>query len=297
MTSISFYMSYNILSCQCILIYDKTAIVKQCSKWHFCLLSQMKNLMQMKFIKKYVKRWRSRFILNKEAVLLLCLFSLFLMSSIMFGGYAEDNLNFVSSALLVPIKLSYYKVYTHFFFILSGFLSAWLAGWKYRLVDIVFIGMIITGVACLVGALSGILASASIGCGTVCTTVLINIFWILLNTGLAPVIANIFQLVIEQIPGASSSQLSSSVSWFIFSQNLGNWLSEIFIGVFHHCLGPDTKSYYLQHLPYFIFVCGAIFAAVLSTYSLLKYKLIDNSPTSNTVSHIYQVVKYAIKHK
>ena len=252
----------------------------------------MKNIMQVKFVKKYIKRWRSRFILNKQAVLLLFLFSLFLMTSSVLGGYAEDNLKFVSSVLLIPFKLSY-QVYTNLFFILSGFLSAWLVGWKYRLVDIVFIGMIITGVACLVGVIPGMLVSASTDCGRVCTTVLTNIFLIFLNTGLAPVNANMFQLVVEQIPGASSSQLSSSVSWFIFSQSLGYWLSQIFIGVFQHCIGPDTRSY----LPYFIFVSGAILAAALSTYALLKHEFIDNSPTSNTVSHIYQVVKYAIKHR
>ena len=255
----------------------------------------MKSIIQVKLVEKCIKTWRSRFILNKQAVLLLFLFSLFSMSFSAFG-YAKDTLKFASSTLLIQLNISYYKVYSHLFFILSGLLSAWLAGWKYRLVDIVFIGMIITGVACLVGAISGILTSASTGCGTVCTTVLINIFWILLNTGLAPVIANIFQLVVEQIPGASSSQLSSLVSWFVFSKHLGYWLSEILIGVFHHCIGRDGKSY-LEYSPYFIFVSGAIYATVLSMYSLLKYKLVDYLPTSNTVSHIYQVVKYAIKHR
>ena len=247
----------------------------------------MMNIMQVKFVKKYIKRWRSRFILNKQAVLLLFLFSLFLMSSRVLGTYTEDNLQ--------SFKLSYIR-YTNLFFVLSGFLSAWLVGWKYRLVDIVFIGMIITGVACLVGVIPGMLVSASIDCGRVCTTVLTNVFWIFLNTGLAPVIANMFQLVIEQIPGASSSQLSSLVSWFIFSKNLGYWLSNIIIGILQHCVGPDARSY-LKYLPYFILVSGAILSAVMSIYALLKHKLIDNSPTSNTVSHIYQVVKYAIKHK
>ena len=255
----------------------------------------MKSIIQVKLVEKCIKTWRSRFILNKQAVLLLFLFSLFSMS-LECLLHIQKLRKFAPSILLIQLNISYYKVYSHLFFILSGLLSAWLAGWKYRLVDIVFIGMIITGVACLVGAISGILASASIGCGTVCTTVLINIFWILLNTGLAPVIANIFQLVVEQIPGASSSQLSSLVSWFVFSKHLGYWLSEILIGVFHRCIGRDGKSY-LQYSPYFIFVSGAIYATVLSMYSLLKYKLVDYLPTSNTVSHIYQVVKYAIKHR
>ena len=155
--------------------------------------------------------------------------------------------------------------------------------------------MIITGVACLVGVIPGIV-SATAGCGRVCTTVLINIFWILLNTGLAPVNANIFQLVVEQIPEASSSQLSSLVSWFFLSLYLGYWLSAIFINVFQHCIGPDAKNI-LKYSPYFIIINGAILATVLSTYSLVKYRLVDNSPTSNIVSHIYQVVKYAIKHR
>ena len=272
------------------------ALLEQNTSYIYILMSQMKNINQVKYFKIYLKIWRSRFNFNKQAVLLLLSFSLYSMSSNIFERYTEDNLSFVSSILIIQLNISYYKVYTFLFFILSGFLSAWLTGWRCRLVDIVFIGMIITGVACLVGAILSILASTTTDCGRVCTIVLTNLFWILLNTGLAPVNANIFQLVIEQIPEASSSQLSSSVSWFIFFQTLGYWLSAVIICIFQHCIGLDAKSV-LQYSPCFIFINGAIFATVLSTYSLLKHKLVDNSPTSNTVSHIYQVVKYAIKHR
>ena len=91
----------------------------------------MKKFMQMKF-EIYIKRWRSRLVLNKQAVLLLFLFSLFSMSYNILEGYAEDNQKFVSSVLLIQLNLSYFKVYTYFF---SYYQDFYQLGWSDGSID------------------------------------------------------------------------------------------------------------------------------------------------------------------
>ena len=179
---------------------------------------------------------------------------------------------------------------------MSGLLSAWLVGWKYRLVDIAFTGMIITGVAFLVGAIPNIIPAGPTNCNRIETTIIKAIYYTVMNLGTALVVTNIFQLAIEQIPDASSSQLSSLTSWFLFSCVCG-FQSPIVIIVIFQCYITSHSESTLKYLSYFTLVHGIIIAFVLSSFALMKHKLVDNSPTSNTVSHIYQVVKYAIKHR
>ena len=107
---------------------------------------------------------------------------------------------------------------------------------------------------------------------------------------------NIFQLAVEQIPDASSSQLSSLTSWYIFSSMCGEW-SCVVINAILQCFFTSHPERAQKYLPYYTLVNGVIIAFVLSSFALMKHNLVDNSPTSNTVSHIYQVVKYAIKHR
>ena len=121
-------------------------------------------------------------------------------------------------------------------------------------------------------------------------------YYILASFGMALVFINFFQLATEQIPDASSSRLSYLTSWYIFSCICGDWSYTVINGILQCYLTSISESAH-KYLPYFFLVHGIIVSFVLGTFALIKHKLIDNSPTSNTVSHIYQVVKYAIKHK
>ena len=183
-----------------------------------------------------------------------------------------------------------------FIFLLSGLFSAWLVGWKYRLVDIVFNGMIITGIAFLVGAVPNMFSSGRNKCNRQETVIIMIIFYVIVNLGTTPVCTNFFHLAIEQLPDASSSQLSSLTSWYIFSGMCGYWCYVVGHCILRYYLSLNSESA-LKYLSYFTLVHGIIIAFVLSSFALIKHKLVDNSPTSNTVSHIYQVVKYAIKHR
>ena len=267
------------------LSFVKFSIVKLC-----CVLLQMKSA---SVCVNFIKRFNKFKLPDKLAMLVLVWNLLLSLSIISYSEYAGYCLNSVPK---VQLDIIYFQVGGFFIFFLSGLFSAWLVGWKYRLVDIVFTGMIVTGVAFLVGALPNLIPAESTKCNRLETKVIKIIYYTLYNLGSALVFTNIFQLAIEQNPDASSSQLSSLTSWFLFSCTCGYQSPILINAIFRHYLIAHSESA-LKYLSYFTLASGIIIAFVLSSFALMKHKLVDNSPTSNTVSHIYQVVKYAIKHR
>ena len=117
---------------------------------------------------------------------------------------------------------------------------------------------------------------------------------LLLAVGTGSVITNVLQLAIEQIPEASASQLSSLMSWFVFSGSLGWWLNSSVKGIYVNCIAPLDI---LQYQPILKLIFSSFLSFALIFLFLFKHKLLDNSPTSNTTCMIYAVLKYAYKHK
>ena len=248
------------------------------------------------FIKRSIKKFRFRWIPDKHAMLVL-VWNLLLMASILsYSEYVGYCLKLNFPDFKVQLEILFFRIGGSFIFLLSGLFSAWLVGWKYRLVDIVFTGMIITGVAFLVGDIPNLITSGTNKCSELEAVVIMIMYYTLANLGMALIFTNFFQLAIEQIPDASSSQLSSFASWYIFSCICGEWSYTVINGTIRCYLTSHSESI-LKYLSYFTLVNGIIIAFVFSSFALMKHKLVDNSPTSNTVSHIYQVVKYAIKHR
>ena len=262
-----------------------------------CCVLQMKSIwVCVDFIKSLIKKIRLRLIPDKRAMLVLVWNLLLPLSVLSFSDYAGYCLDLDYSDHKVQLDIIYYPVGSSFIFLLSGLFSAWLVGWKYRLVDIVFTGMIITGVAFLVGAIPNIIPAGPTMCNRLETKVIKTVYYTVISIGMAPVVTNLFQLAIEQMPDASSSQLSSLISWFLFSCVCGTQ-SPIVINDIFRCYLTSHSENALNCLSYFTLASGIIIAFILATFALMKHKLVDNSPTSNTVSHIYQAVKYAIKHR
>ena len=248
------------------------------------------------FIKCSIKKFRFRFIPDKHAMLVLVWNLLLMASTLSYSDYVGYCLKLNFPDFKVQQEIIFSRMAGSLIFLLSGLFSAWLVGWKYRLVDIVFTGMIITGVAFLIGAIPNLITSGTNKCNGLETAVIMIMYYTLANLGMALVFTNFFQLAIEQIPDASSSQLSSLTSWYIFSCICGDWSYTVINGKLQCYLTSNSESAHI-YLSYYTPVNGVIIAFVLSSFTLMKHKLVDNSPTSNTVSHIYQVVKYAIKHR
>ena len=264
---------------------------------NFFVALQMKStFIGIDFIKSYIKKIKLRLIPDKLAMFLLVLNLLLQLSISSYSEYAGLCLILDCSVHKEQLDIFYIQMSSFFTFLITALLSAWLVRWRYGLVDVVFTGTVITGIAFLVLATHYIVTSGTNKYNRLETVIIIIMYNIITLLGTALVYTNFFQLAIEQIPDASSSQLSSLTSWYIFSGICG-FLSYKVINAVFQCYITEHSERALKYLSYFTLAHGIVIAFILATFALIKHKLIDNSPTSNTVKHIYQVVKYAIQHR
>ncbi len=109
------------------------------------------------------------------------------------------------------------------------------------------------------------------------------------------------QLGLDQMPDASSVNITSFISWFVFSIIFGAWLYDASIKILCSCI-DDIFLHFLYN-PTWISQASNLFPAILMTVvccSLFllgpKWLIIEpNCPQS--LKTIYQVLKFAWKHK
>ncbi len=101
------------------------------------------------------------------------------------------------------------------------------------------------------------------------------------------------QLGLEQMPDCSSSNISSFIVWFVFSSFAGYWVSngmELLVGTFS-CVGDE----YMVFVSLFPVVCMSI--VLISDFFLTPKWLIIEPKSPQSLKDIYQVLKFAAKHK
>ena len=190
-----------------------------------------------------------------------------------------------------------FQVLVIFVFGASSFASVWLAGWKYKLQSIIIVGILFICLGILINILISLVISATESSEqSTWVTVLDYLSPTIVVLGSGFVVTNMLQLTIEQIPEASTAQLSALVSWFLFCNYLSTWLNSSINDIFVHCIAI-SKATQFNYLLVLKLAYAASIAIFISLYFLFKHKLLDNSPTSNTTRHIYEVLKYAYKHK
>ena len=113
------------------------------------------------------------------------------------------------------------------------------------------------------------------------TLVLIGLY----ATGLGGFLANTIQFAIDQLPDASTTEITSFVSWCAWSVIGSN-----FIVFLLTCLCQDYKLIGL------LFVCVSL-SIVLSSNFIFRNYLIIEPITQNPFSLIFKVVRYAIRNK
>ena len=113
------------------------------------------------------------------------------------------------------------------------------------------------------------------------------ISWILLvNVGRILFQSNVIQFGADQLPEGSSDELSSFVHWFVFSMELGR------------ALGFVMSNFILTSLPWFPFALAAVFSLLLVLLHCCSDSCFSKEPPNKSAySTIYQVLKYAWKHK
>ena len=111
---------------------------------------------------------------------------------------------------------------------------------------------------------------------------------------IAVCIMTALQLGLDQMPDASSTNLSCFISWFVFSINLGFWIPELLLYALLYC----THFSNLNRLQLFSFFPVMCLVIICSTMFLLAPKWLIIEPKSpRALKTIYKVLKFAAKHK
>ena len=112
------------------------------------------------------------------------------------------------------------------------------------------------------------------------------IFWVL---GSFMCIVTALQLGLDQMPDASSSNISSYIAWFVCALFAGSFLS-FFVSLMCSCLRCENSPVVALILP----LCMTV---VLVLQFLRPKWLIIEPKSSQSLKTIYQVLKFAAKHK
>ncbi len=113
-------------------------------------------------------------------------------------------------------------------------------------------------------------------------------------TNIAVCLMTALQLGLDQMPDASSTNVSSFISWFIFSINFGCWIADWLSNTLLYCVNSSTIKK-TQLFSLFPVTCMVV---ICSSMCLLAPKWLIIEPKSpKALKTIYQVLKFAAKHK
>ena len=107
----------------------------------------------------------------------------------------------------------------------------------------------------------------------------------LIKTGVGGFQANIIQFGVDQLPDASTTEITSFISWFVWSITSSHLLVLYFT-----CICNEFRMIGL------LLMCGSI-SLVVSTNFIFKKHLIKEPVTQNPFKLIFKVVGYAIRNK
>ena len=116
-------------------------------------------------------------------------------------------------------------------------------------------------------------------------------------TNIAVCLMTALQLGLDQMPDASSTNVSSFISWFLFSINIGFWIAGWLSNAFLYCINSSTIND-IQKVQLFSLFPVLCLVIICSTMFLLASKWLIIEPKSpQALKTIYQVLKFAAKHK
>ncbi len=126
------------------------------------------------------------------------------------------------------------------------------------------------------------------------TMVAITAAVLVMYLGVSACIVTALQLGLDQMPDASSDNIISFIKWFIFSSVFGSWISESIFKSTVHCafVDPDNKFIFFSLYPVF-----AMSILCCSIFLLAPKWLIIEPKSPQSLKIIYQVLKFAAKHK
>ncbi len=242
--------------------------------------------------KKTICKWRVRWFYSKGAYLvlvwnLLVNFS-FATTLIMFSGQLTGYFSSSPSYALILIVIVLVCC-----LVISAPLSGWLADAKLGNLKVHKIGIFL------------IFLSTLVACVLMLTIELINsnslklaIFTVIASLsflGYGAFLSTSAQLGIDQMPEASSENISSFLNWHFFLVIASYWVVIVLFDINNECVGETYNVAYNQILSLFSVFCMSI--VLILDFCLSSKCLVVEPKATQSLKTIYQVLKFAAKHK
>ena len=130
---------------------------------------------------------------------------------------------------------------------------------------------------------------------SVSLAILSLIFTCLNNAGYMSVLISLLQLGLDQMPDASTANITSFIAWFLLCYFAGVWLSQSSITLVPCINQLDLLLGYFEILSLLAVLCASV---ILCSDFLLGAKWLKNEPKfPQSLKGIFKVLKYAKEHK
>ncbi len=111
-------------------------------------------------------------------------------------------------------------------------------------------------------------------------------------------IISIIQLGLDQMPDASSSNITSFIAWLVFVLFMSKWISDTLFKGIWFCLRNDTEQFPTFSIQLWSLIpVSCMSVTIVTDYLFAKKWLIIEPKSSQTLKTVYQVLKFAVKHK
>ena len=242
--------------------------------------------------KKRSCKWRVRWFYSKGAYLVL-LWNLlvnlsFATTLLLFSGRFAGY--FSSSPLYVSILIAIVLVCS---LVISAPLSGWLADAKLGNLKVhkisIFLIFLSTLVTCVLTLTTELFNSNSL------KLLIFSVIAILSLLGYGAFLSTSVQLGLDQMPEASSENISSFLNWHYFLVVASYWIVIVLYDIKNECVNEKYNLTYNQILSFFSVFCMSI--VLISDFCLSSKCLVVEPKATQSLKTIYQVLKFAAKHK
>ena len=175
--------------------------------------------------------------------------------------------------------------------LLVGPLAGWLADAKFGNYKVVRFGVWLLFLATVLNCFYYLIAD-----NTLALRLLLFVIYILFIAGCVSSFLVLFQLGMDQLPDASSSSISSYITWFACSGILGAYCSNFLSTLKLFCL-QDVSWYSNYQQVWSLLLVLSLSCVLISDFCLSRKWLIIEPKSPNSLKTIYQVLKFATKHK
>ena len=236
-------------------------------------------------------RYRLRFFYSKGAFLVLLWISLESLASwslyrsyiLLYSGLHPGWFSQIAILPLVP-------------FLAFAPLAGWLADSKFGNFKVFKFGAVVLLLSVLISSMCTILITNVNSWASVLSSAVVPIAYTLWLVGLTACLVTALQLGLDQMPDASTINKISFINWFFFSVILGFWVYDSLWNLLNSCTVSDSLKRVITQVLSLLLVLSM--SIVCCTIFLLAPKwLIVEPKSSQALKTIYQVLKFAAKHK